>query len=125
MRYENTKPYVMKNLALLVLVLFCFTTVAQTSEVQETVSSKEMVSKQKKIIVFPNPATNVVNILGLKNSSRATIVISDISGNIVLQHQWAIRNNAVSIPIPNLNAGIYVARIDSEEQQIQTKFYKN
>ena len=125
MRYENTKPYVMKNLALLVLVLFCFTTVAQTSEVQETVSSKEMVLKQKKIIVFPNPATNVVNILGLKNSSRATIVISDISGNIVLQHQWAIRNNAVSIPIPNLNAGIYVARIDSEEQQIQTKFYKN
>lgn len=124
MRYEKTKPYVMKNLVIIALVLFCFNATAQTSEAQKTITSKEIVTKQK-IKVFPNPATNVVNILGLKNSSRANIVISDISGNIILQHQWAIRNNAVSIPIPNLNAGIYVARIDSEEQQIQTKFYKN
>ncbi len=114
----------MKNLALILFVLFCFTATAQTSEIQKISSSETTVSKPK-IKVFPNPATNVVNILGLKNSSRATIVISDISGNTVLQHQWAIRNNAVSIPVPNLRAGIYVARIESEEQQIQTKFYKN
>jgi len=123
-RYGNTKPYMMKNLIFLALVLFCSVGLAQTPEAQENHSSKELVSKQK-IKVFPNPATNVVNILGLKNSSRANITISDISGNTVLQHQWAIGNNAISIPIPNLNAGIYVARIDSEEQQIQTKFYKN
>ena len=112
----------MKNAGLLILfILFSFCANAQTLENHET--STETVVKQK-IKVFPNPATNVVNILGLKNSSRATITISDISGNIALQHQWSIRNNAVSIPVPNLNAGIYVVRIESEEQQIQTKFYK-
>jgi hypothetical protein len=96
----------------------------QSSEAYNLSSQKEVVSKQK-IKVFPNPATNVVNILGLKNSVRADITISDISGHTVLQHTWAIRNNALSIPIPNLNAGIYVIQIQSEEQQVQTKFYKN
>jgi len=62
---------------------------------------------------------------GLKNSIQANITISDISGNVLIHRQWAIRNNAVSIPIPNLEKGIYVVRIDSKEQQIQTKFYKN
>lgn len=114
----------MKNLIILILVLCTISVAAQNSEVQETSSSKKVVLKQK-IKVFPNPATNIVNILGLKNSSRSNISISDISGNIVLKHQWAIRNNSVSIPIPNLDSGIYVVRIDSKEQKIQTKFYKS
>jgi len=88
-------------------------------------AAQELKISTNKIKIFPNPASKVVNILGLQNSTRAKIVISDISGNTVLQHEWAIRNNAVSIPIPNLNAGIYVVRIESIEQKIQTKFYKN
>jgi len=97
---------------------------SQSAETSSTPDKKETVAKQK-IKVFPNPATNVVNILGLQNSSKANITISDISGNGVLQRKWAIRNNSLSIPIPNLNPGIYVVRIESEEQSVQTKFYKN
>ena len=78
----------------------------------------------KKVKVFPNPATNVVNILGLKNSRRAEISISDSYGNTVLEHRWAIKNNALNIPITSLNSGIYIVTIRSQEQQIQTKFYK-
>jgi len=115
----------MKNVGLLVAFIFLsFSGIAQTSKPQETSSSEQFVSRQK-VKVFPNPATNVVNVLGLENSSRSKIIISDISGNIVLQHEWAIRNNAISIPIPNLDAGIYVVQINSLEQKIQTKFYKN
>jgi len=115
----------MKNWGLLFLFILCsFCLTAQDNENQTLVSQHETVLKQK-IKVFPNPATNVVNILGLKNSIQANITISDISGNVLIHRQWAIRNNAVSIPIPNLEKGIYVVRIDSKEQQIQTKFYKN
>lgn len=95
----------------------------QITIAQETEASHKIVLKQK-IKVFPNPATNIVNILGLKNSSQADIIVTDMSGNEVLNHQWAIRNNSLSIPIPNLNSGIYAVRINSKEQQIQTKFYK-
>ncbi len=115
----------MKNWALVfTFMLFSFWLSAQNNSEQKPTSQKEVVLKQK-IKVFPNPATKVVNILGLRNTSRANISISEISGNTVLKHQWAIRNNAVSIPIPNLDSGIYVVKIESKEQQIQTKFYKN
>jgi hypothetical protein len=83
----------------------------------------EGIQKQK-IKVFPNPAMNVVNILGLKNSNRANILISDVYGNVVLSHQWRIKNKAINIPIPNLNSGIYIVSIRSQEQSVQAKFYK-
>ena len=118
------KYYLMKNGAFLfIFLLLSFGAIAQTDSGQEPASRQEQ-KATKKIKVFPNPATNVVNVLGLINSSRATIIVSDISGNEVLAHQWAIRNNAVSIPVPNLNSGIYVVRIESKEQRVQTKFYK-
>ncbi len=78
----------------------------------------------QKVKVFPNPATNVVNILGLKNSNRADIMISDVYGNTRLQYQWQIKNNAINIPVANLDTGIYIVTIISQEQKVQTKFYK-
>mgnify|MGYP000073653908 CR=1 FL=1 len=85
---------------------------------------KAPIQETQKVKVFPNPATNVINILGLKNSDRAEIQISDAYGNAVLQHRWAIKNNALNIPITSLDSGIYIVTIRSEEQQVQTKFYK-
>ncbi len=91
-------------------------------------SGSEVITQQPgaevKVKVFPNPATNVVNILGLKDTSKADIAIMDIYGNIVLAHQWAIRRNALNIPISTLEPGAYIIRIHSDEQQVRTKFYK-
>ncbi len=112
-----------KCLLSLAFLLFTFTINAQTGEAYQK-NTEQKVSNSIKIKVFPNPAVNVVNILGLANSNQASISISDLSGNIVLQRQWAIRNKSVSIPVPNLQAGIYVVSIRSPEQQLQTKFYK-
>ncbi|QLG44595.1 T9SS type A sorting domain-containing protein [Costertonia aggregata] len=83
------------------------------------------IAEPKKIRVFPNPATDVVNILGLQNSDDANITISDVYGTEVLKHQWEIRKNALNIPVANLKKGIYIISIHSIEQKIQTKFYKN
>jgi hypothetical protein len=105
----------------LILLFYCSLGLAQTNE--SIVSRQETPSVQK-VKVFPNPATNVVNILGLKNSNKADIIISDVYGSVQLKHQWRIKNNALNIPIANLNSGIYIVTISSQEQQIQTKFYK-
>ncbi|MDT7829508.1 T9SS type A sorting domain-containing protein [Pricia sp. S334] len=77
-----------------------------------------------KVKVFPNPATNLVNILGLKNTARAAIEIFDIYGNTVSAYHWAIRRNAVNIPISSLEPGAYIVSIVSEQQRIRIKFYK-
>ncbi len=80
--------------------------------------------QSNKIIVFPNPATNVVNVLGLYNSTKARISITDIYGNEELDFSWEIKNNAVNIPITSLEQGIYHITIHSKEQFVQEKFYK-
>ncbi len=105
----------------LILLFYCSLGIAQISG--STFPRQETPSVQK-VKVFPNPATNVVNILGLKNSERADISITDIYGNIVMNHQWRIKNNALNIPIATLKIGIYIVTIRSQEQNIQTKFYK-
>lgn len=79
---------------------------------------------EEKITIFPNPATNVINVLGLKNTRNAIILISDLYGTTLLNHQWEIKNNALNIPVANLEGGIYLLSIQSEEQNIKTKFYK-
>ncbi|MDO1499214.1 hypothetical protein Q2T40_02820 [Winogradskyella maritima] len=48
---------------------------------------------------IPNPATNVVNIIGLTNSDKANITIYDIYGNPIFSRQWEIRKHALSIPV--------------------------
>lgn len=113
----------MKKLSILLCLVLCsFCVHSQTNGTINT-SQKEVNIKQK-IKVFPNPATNVVNVLGLLNSNRANIAITDTYGNMVLQHHWAIKDKAVSIPIAQLNQGIYIITIVSKEQKVQTKFYK-
>tara|TARA_R110002167_G_scaffold94554_13_gene252365 strand:+ start:107 stop:403 length:297 start_codon:yes stop_codon:yes gene_type:complete len=77
-----------------------------------------------KVKVFPNPATNVVNVLGLQNCNKAEFTISDLYGNVVMQHAWEISNNALNIPISDLDSGIYILRIRSAEQSADTKFVK-
>lgn len=97
-------------------------TLAQ-AENGNTVKTEQEITTQK-VKVFPNPATNVVNVLGLRNSSRADIIVSDTYGNIVLNHQWEIKNQALNLPISNLDSGIYMISIRSENQHVKTKFYK-
>lgn len=108
---------------LLLLAIHCFpvSVHSQGGGPERTVTGKTT----KKVRIFPNPATNVVNILGLENSLRAHITITDITGNVVQGHHWEIRNNSLSIPIPTLVPGIYMVTVQSGEQRFQSKFYKN
>ena len=78
----------------------------------------------KGVKIFPNPATTVLNVLGLKNDLRASILISDSYGNTVINHQWDIKNHSLNIPVFKLEKGVYVITIQSEHQTIRTKFYK-
>ncbi|ASV29512.1 T9SS type A sorting domain-containing protein [Maribacter cobaltidurans] len=105
---------------MVVLLFYLFTT--QMFSQQKT--GPEVKSNHQEVKVFPNPATNVINILGLQNSERALIRISDTYGNTMMNYQWEIKNNALNIPIANLGLGIYLITINSSEQKIQKKFFK-
>ncbi|WP_373518882.1 T9SS type A sorting domain-containing protein [Pricia sp.] len=110
------------SLLLLLTITLIGNAQSDTSESEPTAKTQRAV--EPKVKVFPNPATNVVNVLGLRNTEKADIIISDIYGNTVSSHQWAIRRNALNIPIATLRPGAYIIRVHSDEQQVRTKFYK-
>lgn len=124
MKLKSIKTTIVKKLLFFILI-FVFglqCAIAQSGNRTETITTGQ--TNTQKVKVFPNPATNVVNILGLKNSNRAVILIMDTYGNIVLEHHWEIKNKALNLSVSSLHSGIYIVTIRSEEQQVQTKFYK-
>jgi hypothetical protein len=104
--------FFMKRLLLVIFLTFLFA--AQ-------LCAQDVVNEIK---VFPNPAINVINILGLKNDTNAAITITDSYGTPVIYHQWDIKRNALNIPVFNLEKGLYLITIRSEHQNVKAKFYK-
>jgi len=88
------------------------------------VTSLSAQDTKNNIKVFPNPATNVINVLGLENDNNAEIFIIDSYGNTIVTHQWDIKNNSLNIPVFHLDQGVYVLTIKTNHQQIQQKFLK-
>ena len=111
----------MKNVILFVIFITAIHVGFSQSYKQEiSVETKNTI----KIKVFPNPATNVINVLGLHNSPNASIIITDMYGTQVISHHWVIQHNALNIPVFNLGKGVYLLTIQTEHQNIQRKFFK-
>lgn len=108
-----------KYLWLVLIVCSCITFGQAPSDGLDKTDKKEVNVK-----IFPNPATSVINILGLTDTVKANIMVSDSYGNTVLRHEWEIKNHALNIPIANLEKGMYMLSILSPEQRVHTKFYK-
>ncbi|WP_445748917.1 T9SS type A sorting domain-containing protein [Polaribacter sp.] len=74
------------------------------------------------ISVFPNPANDLLQLRGIENTKISQVTISNVLGKKVLATS-NLKNN--SIDISNLNAGIYILSISSENSQKRMKFIKN
>lgn len=110
----------MKKQFWMVLLVFCCANICQAQSCEKATKGNQEIT----VKLFPNPATSVINVLGLKDTEKASIQVSDSYGNMVLQHAWEIKNNALNIPVANLEKGMYILFIVSPEQRLHTKFYK-
>ncbi len=72
------------------------------------------------ISVYPNPAKNQLNILGLVDNSN--ISICDLSGKVMKEIS---ANNRGSIDITDLENGVYFVRIKSAKATEVLKFIKH
>ena len=84
-------------------------------------STGNSIEKEKEILIYPNPATDVITI-EMGNTEPATIEILDITGKVVL-----IRNNQAqraTIDINNLPNGVYLVRVRSASQMEVQKIIK-
>lgn len=72
------------------------------------------------ISVYPNPATNILNINGI--TGKATLKIYDVLGNVVYQINTV--NISETIDITSISNGVYFLQAISNDQVYTTKFVK-
>jgi len=77
-------------------------------------------TKLSEINVFPNPVSDVLKINGDIENSTVTIV--NISGKVVYKKENA--SNRLDIPVSNFPNGMYLLKIESNNNSIVKKFIK-
>lgn len=78
-------------------------------------------SETKTISIYPNPVSDILHILNPNNYVINEILITDITGKIILR-----KNDVVSeINVENLQQGIYLLTLNTGQNNIQYKFIKN
>ena len=77
------------------------------------------------ISVYPNPATNVINIVNPMNTSALKVEILDVNGRVVATDDKALENSTEgSIAIDHLETGIYTLRVYGENGHKTFKIVK-
>lgn len=87
----------------------------------ETTASAESFDNLK-LNIYPNPANDVLNITS-ELATIQTVSIVDLNGRTV--KQFEVNNTNSQINVSDLNAGVYMLNIQSEEGKTVKKFIKN
>ena len=76
------------------------------------------------ILVFPNPATDVLQLQLNGSFEKMNVQIVNSNGQLVKQLQLLVSNQILSIPVQNLAAGQYWLRIQSGSEKQVLQFVK-
>ncbi|WP_299252063.1 T9SS type A sorting domain-containing protein [uncultured Cytophaga sp.] len=79
---------------------------------QGVLGIENSIGQQSKVILYPNPATNYIQISGIKN--KAFIKICSIDGKIVFETTCT---NQQQLFLPNLPSSLYFVTIEEENQR--------
>lgn len=76
---------------------------------------------------YPNPALEILYLnIPATNSERATLSVTNVSGQVVLKDEVSITtgNNKVPVKVNNLSAGTYIIKVQLGSQNFIQKFNK-
>jgi uncharacterized delta-60 repeat protein len=78
--------------------------------------------KGQQVAVFPNPASNFINI-NFQDLNNANVEVADVNGRLLFSQKLNSRTNAINID--NLASGIYLFKVSSQEGTATAKVIKN
>lgn len=81
---------------------------ALNKEVVSASSVGDIVVVESNLVIFPNPATNVLNVQVNENQFEGTLIITDISGRTIYKSD--VTDNT-TVDINNFNSGIYFVTV--------------
>lgn len=94
-----------------------------TKEIMQSFKATDALSLEDnalaKVKLYPNPASNNIR---FTNIQEATIMITDVTGKVVLQTEGVDENSIINVS--NLNSGIYLVNIKNESMNETIKFVK-
>ena len=79
------------------------------------------------LTTWPNPVDNELNItLNSQLRGTARVTITDLSGRMVMDGNRMVNNglNRMSVPVTDLNAGLYLVRIGNGAHTVSSRFVK-
>lgn len=88
----------------------------------DNLSTNDVILKSK-LKIYPNPATDLLNISNETSFSNATFTISDMTGRIVLK-KTSISGTSANINVASLSTGTFVVKIENEGKVSTSKFIK-
>lgn len=83
------------------------------------------IQNQESFNLFPNPSNGKMVISYANYSGKMTIQIVDLNGRIVYSDAIATFDNTKEINVTNLNAGVYIVKIETEQSNFIKKIIKN
>jgi hypothetical protein len=96
---------------------------ATTREIMQSFKATDALSLEDnalaKVKLYPNPASNNIR---FTNIQEARIMITDVTGKVVLQTEGVDENSIINVS--NLNSGIYLVNIKNESMNETIKFVK-
>jgi len=81
--------------------------------------------KPDDLVVFPNPATNVIT-LKIEDVSNESFTarISDINGKVISQQKIDFAGSQSQLDVSNLNTGNYIIQLINSKKQYAQKIVK-
>lgn len=109
----------MKTLYLLTILLFAgIASYAQGSDGMASIPEKSDLSKA--ITIYPNPATDYVNIkLNTLDASKVKITLYNILGSEMEIESEIMDNHEVRVRVKDLNIGYYLIAVREEHSQFR------
>ncbi len=82
------------------------------------VGNQEIAGNEISMQLFPNPATNLVNILiaNTKNNAVAQVKLFDLTGRMVIDKQMTLTNGMLQLQLNDQLEGLYLLQIETEGQ---------
>jgi hypothetical protein len=85
---------------------------------------EDLTDAAKTITVYPNPATDNININLVKTTGKTTVSIIDLQGRAVYEAPYE-GSQLVSIPVSSIPNGMYFVRVQSEQGTVTEKISIN
>jgi hypothetical protein len=86
-------------------------------------SNEDFALNDKNILLYPNPANNILNYSTSNDVSFDDLTITDVFGKLILTNKFTAGTNQVDVS--HLQSGVYFVRFSNSETSVVKKFIKN